>query len=35
MSYHRLAPMTYVVIVIMAGFFVLTVAADIVNPIRL
>jgi membrane-associated protease RseP (regulator of RpoE activity) len=34
-DYYKLMPLTYVVIVIMAGFFLLTVAADIVNPIRL
>jgi len=34
-DYYKMMPLTYVVIVIMAGFFLLTVAADIVNPIRL
>jgi membrane-associated protease RseP (regulator of RpoE activity) len=34
-DYYKMMPVTYVVIVIMAGFFLLTVAADIVNPIRL
>jgi membrane-associated protease RseP (regulator of RpoE activity) len=34
-DYYKMMPITYVVIVIMAGFFLLTVAADIVNPIRL
>jgi hypothetical protein len=28
-------PVTYIVIFVMAGFFLLTIAADIVNPIRL
>lgn len=34
-DYYKLMPVTYVVILIMAGFFLLTVTADIVNPIRL
>jgi membrane-associated protease RseP (regulator of RpoE activity) len=34
-DYYKLMPVTYVVIFIMAGFFLLTVAADIVNPITL
>jgi membrane-associated protease RseP (regulator of RpoE activity) len=34
-DYYKMMPLTYVVIVIMAGFFLLTVAADIVNPITL
>jgi membrane-associated protease RseP (regulator of RpoE activity) len=34
-DYYKMMPLTYVVIVVMAGFFLLTVAADIVNPIRL
>jgi membrane-associated protease RseP (regulator of RpoE activity) len=34
-SYYRLMPLTYVVIAVMAGFFLLTVAADLINPIRL
>jgi membrane-associated protease RseP (regulator of RpoE activity) len=34
-SYDRLMPLTSVVVLVMAGFFLLTVAADIVNPIRL
>jgi membrane-associated protease RseP (regulator of RpoE activity) len=34
-DYYRMMPVTYVVIVVMAGFFLLTLAADIVNPIRL
>jgi membrane-associated protease RseP (regulator of RpoE activity) len=34
-DYYKLMPVTYVVILVMAGFFLLTVAADIVNPITL
>lgn len=34
-DYLKLLPVTYVVIVIFAGFTLLTVAADIVNPIQL
>src|SRR5690606_16230583 len=34
-DYYKLMPVTYVVIFIMAGFFLLTIAADIINPIRL
>lgn len=34
-DYYKMMPVTYVVIVVMAGFFLLTIAADIVNPIRL
>ncbi|MPZ25656.1 MAG: PDZ domain-containing protein [Micromonosporaceae bacterium] len=34
-DYYKMMPVTYVVILVMAGFFLLTIAADIVNPIRL
>ena len=34
-DYYKMMPVTYVVIFVMAGFFLLTIAADIVNPIRL
>lgn len=34
-DYYKMMPLTYVVIFIMAGFFLLTITADIVNPIRL
>jgi membrane-associated protease RseP (regulator of RpoE activity) len=34
-DYYKMMPVTYVVIAIMGGFFLLTIAADIVNPIRL
>jgi membrane-associated protease RseP (regulator of RpoE activity) len=34
-DYYRMMPVTYVVILVMGGFFLLTVAADIVNPVRL
>jgi membrane-associated protease RseP (regulator of RpoE activity) len=34
-DYYKLMPLTYAVILLMAGFFVLTIAADLVNPIRL
>lgn len=34
-DYYKLMPVTYVVILIFGGFFLLTVAADIVNPITL
>ena len=34
-DYLKLLPLTYVVIVIFAGFTLLTVAADIINPIQL
>jgi len=34
-DYYKMMPLTYVVILVMAGFFLLTIAADIVNPIRL
>lgn len=34
-DYYKMMPVTYVVILVMAGFFLLTVAADIVNPIQL
>jgi membrane-associated protease RseP (regulator of RpoE activity) len=34
-DYYKMMPVTYIVIFIMAGFFLLTIAADIVNPIRL
>lgn len=34
-DYYKMMPVTYVVIFIMAGFFLLTIAADIVNPIQL
>jgi membrane-associated protease RseP (regulator of RpoE activity) len=34
-DYYKMMPLTYLVIVIMGGFLLLTVTADIVNPIRL
>jgi membrane-associated protease RseP (regulator of RpoE activity) len=34
-DYYKMMPLTYVVILIFAGFFLLTVAADIVNPVQL
>jgi membrane-associated protease RseP (regulator of RpoE activity) len=34
-DYYKLMPVTYVVILIFGGFFLLTVAADIINPITL
>lgn len=34
-DYYKMMPVTYLVIFIMAGFFLLTIAADIVNPIQL
>jgi hypothetical protein len=34
-DYLKLMPLTYVVILIFGGFTLLTVAADIVNPITL
>jgi membrane-associated protease RseP (regulator of RpoE activity) len=34
-DYYKLMPVTYAVILIFGGFFLLTVAADIVNPITL
>lgn len=34
-DYYKMMPVTYVVILVMGGFFLLTVAADIVNPVRL
>lgn len=34
-DYYKLMPLTYVVILIFGGFFLLTVAADIVNPVQL
>ncbi|HEX7746225.1 MAG TPA: site-2 protease family protein [Micromonosporaceae bacterium] len=34
-DYYRLMPVTYVVILIFGGFTLLTVAADIVNPVKL
>jgi membrane-associated protease RseP (regulator of RpoE activity) len=34
-NYYKMMPVTYVVIMIMGGFFLLTIAADIVNPVRL
>lgn len=34
-DYYKMMPVTYVVILVMAGFFLLTMAADIVNPIQL
>jgi membrane-associated protease RseP (regulator of RpoE activity) len=34
-DYYRLMPVTYVVILIFGGFTLLTVAADLVNPIKL
>lgn len=32
-DYYKLLPLTYAVVVVMAGFMVLTLTADIVNPI--
>lgn len=34
-DYYKMMPVTYLVILVMGGFFLLTIAADIVNPIRL
>jgi membrane-associated protease RseP (regulator of RpoE activity) len=34
-DYYKMMPVTYLVILVMAGFFLLTLAADIVNPIQL
>ncbi|WP_026917670.1 M50 family metallopeptidase [Gordonia shandongensis] len=34
-DYYKLLPLTYAVIVVMAGFMLLTLTADIVNPIKL
>ncbi len=34
-DYQKLMPLTYVVILVLGGFFLLTLAADIVNPVRL
>lgn len=34
-DYYKMMPLTYLVIFIMGGFFLLTIAADIVNPISL
>lgn len=34
-DYYKMMPLTYVVIFVMAGFMLLTITADIVNPIRL
>ena len=34
-DYYKMMPLTYVVILIFAGFFLLTVTADIVNPVQL
>ena len=35
LSYNRLMPATYVILVIVVGYMALTVTADLVNPIRL
>ncbi|MGV9826528.1 MULTISPECIES: M50 family metallopeptidase [unclassified Gordonia (in: high G+C Gram-positive bacteria)] len=34
-DYYKLMPITYAVVVVMAGFMVLTLTADIVNPIKI
>ncbi|MFT4042058.1 MAG: site-2 protease family protein [Gordonia sp. (in: high G+C Gram-positive bacteria)] len=34
-DYYKLMPITYAVVIVMAGFMVLTVTADIVNPIKI
>ena len=34
-DYYKLMPLTYVVILVFGGFTLLTVAADIVNPITI
>ena len=34
-DYFKLLPLTYAVVVVMAGFMVLTLTADIINPIKL
>ncbi|GAA3959463.1 M50 family metallopeptidase [Gordonia caeni] len=34
-DYYKLLPLTYAVVVVMAGFMVLTLTADIVNPIQI
>lgn len=34
-DYYKLMPITYAVVIVMAGFMVLTLTADIVNPIKL
>lgn len=34
-DYYKLMPITYAVVIVMAGFMVLTLTADIVNPIRI
>jgi len=34
-DYMKLMPLTYVVVLIFGGFTLLTVAADIVNPIKI
>jgi hypothetical protein len=33
-NYLRLMPVTYVILVVVAGYMLLTVTADFVNPIR-
>ena len=33
-DYYKLLPITYAAVVIMAGFMVLTLTADIINPIN-
>ena len=35
MDYMKLMPLTYAVVIVMGAFMVLTVTADIINPIRL
>ncbi|MFC4336734.1 M50 family metallopeptidase [Salininema proteolyticum] len=34
-DYYKLMPLTYVVLVVLGGFMLLTITADIVNPIRI
>ena len=34
-DYMKLMPLTYAVVIVMGAFMVLTVTADIINPIRL
>ena len=34
-DYYKLMPITYAVVIVMAGFMVLTLTADIVNPIKI
>lgn len=34
-NYLKLMPLTYVVIIVMVGFTLLTVTADVINPITL